>query len=102
MSDDWKPGDLAMLVRSGRVPCPVLHAFVHTGRSCPPPGAVREVAETYRSACGCPALRFSDGTAAAALRCKKLRPHAPDEEDAETIRLLNGKPVRAPKEGTVA
>lgn len=27
---------------------------------------------------------------------KKIRPHTPDAEDAETIRLLNGKPAKVP------
>ncbi|WP_390549829.1 hypothetical protein [Qipengyuania sp. MTN3-11] len=37
-----------------------------------------------------------DGTSSGASRFRKIRPHTPDEEDRETIALLNGAPVKQP------
>ena len=101
MSDDWQPGDLAMIVRQGVIDCPHRAATTHTGEKCPRRGAVRTVTAVQASVlpsgtkCGCTELWFSDREGAVAQRCKKIRPHTPDAEDAETIALLKGGRVPA-------
>lgn len=92
MSDDWKPGDLALCVRSGTS---IRAGFV---------GVVTRVEVTPIGTGLWLSGICSDALTGGyhAWRFRKIRPHTPDEEDAETIRLLTGKPVRAPKEGTPA
>jgi hypothetical protein len=106
MADDWQPGDLAQVIVSGWVRCPHRYDVCHTGTSCPPRYAIKVVARVRATLagpsgapvepCGCVDLHFSDGSRAAGFRCRKIRPHTPDAEDAETIRLLNGAPIKEP------
>lgn len=98
---DWQPGDLALCIKSNwRVAVDNGHddrgfrprrggiyqvhqVFVGGGwLSTWPPGVVGLV---FRDApmCGFNASGF-----------RKIRPHAPDEEDEITIRLLTGEPAR--------
>lgn len=80
MSDDWQPGDLALCVRGA--------TYTRAGRLY----TVSEVLVGGMYFVGLPTNlrpgRFS--------RFRKIRPHTPDAEDAETIRLLTGAPVREP------
>jgi hypothetical protein len=97
---DWQPGDLALcvntrVVKSGR--------WIHNGGSHLRCGAVYTVKGVYlcpQTGPLCLALRevVSEGVGGgfAAWRFRKIRPHTPDAEDAETIRLLTGKPVPEP------
>lgn len=42
-------------------------------------------------------VRSDSGTGGfAAWRFRKIHPHTPDAEDAETIQLMGGKPVKQP------
>lgn len=98
--DDWKPGDHGIIVREGLIECAEGR---RTGKSSPPRGAVREVAQvaptvlTNGMQCGCLDLGFTDGSAAVSQRVRKIAPHTPDAEDAETIALMTGKPVKEPR-----
>ena len=107
MADDWQPGDLAILVTEGTIRCPNCGRR-QTGEYNPPHGAVREVSgigfctddyspeEVARHGhCYLPDLHFPDGTSGHSSRFRKIRPHTPDAEDAETIALLTGKPAFA-------
>jgi len=103
MSDDWQAGDLALCVRGGRIVCPSHpRRGIHTGKNAPPVGAVKTIAYVGNTVfpsgvvCRCGQLSFSDGTYSVATRFCKIRPHTPDAEDAETIRLLNSAPVKEP------
>ena len=95
MNDDWQPGDLALCVNNTPWEHEAEAFFLNLG-------GVYTVA-----ACGVPAggkrfcLAFREisrdgkrGNAYCASRFRKIRPHTPDAEDAETIRLLTGAPVR--------
>lgn len=93
MSDDWQVGDLALCV---------------DGSPRKRVGRYNENGANYRLTAGkiytVDRIDFEDGYtglhfdgyewAWLASRFRKIRPHAPDEEDAETIRLMNG--ARAP------
>jgi hypothetical protein len=92
VGDDWKPGDLALCVRG----CPV-------GLDDTKPGAIYTVGHVTS------ALDYSGrvlylkeaphrGSGSRDYRFRKIHPHTPDEQDAETIRLLNGVPTPAPAE----
>ena len=106
MADDWQVGDLALMIESGQLQCPHMRNVIHMGSLCPSPGAVRKVVCVEESRvvnsfsrslyCGCIDLDFADGTGGVSQRFRKIRPHQPDAEDAETIRLLTGAPVREP------
>jgi hypothetical protein len=106
MADDWNPGDLALCVNNAPLECIGCGAEL-TGKACPPRGSVRQVKAVIRCdeaiteegglseiECAAPVLIFADSEADA-TRCRKIRPHSPDAEDAETIRLLNGERVPA-------
>jgi hypothetical protein len=100
MADDWQVGDLALCVKGGR--------FATSLRSpeFPKGGAVYRVAavglENFIQS-KCFALWLEDGPINnngervwPAYRFRKIRPHTPDAEDAETIRLLTGVPAKEP------
>ena len=103
MGDDWQPGDLALCIKLGPWRRMSSDGTVAKGEG-PPAGRVLEVRSVLPGACCSIALKFSDWPDANvrgwagydAKRFRKIRPHQPDEEDAETIRLLNGAPVRQP------
>ena len=101
MADDWQPGDLALCIKQGPWLRVSTDGTVIKGNG-PPAGRILKVRSVSPCAC-CPiALKFSDWpdanvprwTGYNAQRFRKIRPHKPDEEDAETIRLLNGVPAR--------
>lgn len=93
--DDWQPGDLALCVAlpNGHFPNPGHFGVV--------PGGVYTVSKVRNAVWGV-ALDFeedweaNDEDAFNATYFRKIRPHVPDEEDAETIRLLTGTPVKEP------
>ncbi len=99
MSDNWQPGDLALCVndRAMRCQCGRLHnnTMAHVAE-----GMVGEVLSIGRVSdwlpgrCRCPILEIGAGRIGLAVRFQRIRPHTSDAEDAETIRLLQGKPVR--------
>lgn len=98
MADDWQPGDLALCVyrppqtwfgaKPGRpeprkggvytVEALIVHPFT---------GELGLVLEGHHSA-------HPSGPAWCSRSYRKIRPHTPDAEDRETIRLLNGAPVK--------
>jgi hypothetical protein len=95
--DDWAPGDLALRCGDGEW----FEGDDGGATIGPAPGSINTVswAGWTTDAVGeLFALRFVEWPAqdavfdAAAFR--KIRPHTPDAEDAETIRLLTGKPVK--------
>lgn len=99
MSEDWKPGDLALCVKSGPG---TESGRIYTVADVCEPGAFTDTG-AYNSF-GCLALRFTEIDYAAIPHCwssctrfRKIRPHTPDEEDRETIALLTGnkQPVEA-------
>lgn len=98
MSDDWKPGDLALCIKAGRL-----------SRV----GHIYEVAVALPKGerCGCGqrlllkgvCLLFVGRTAAddrgcqpwaSSTRFRKVTPREADEFDRETIRLLTGQPAK--------
>ncbi len=89
MSDEWRVGDLAL----GIAPNHPLNPQYRKGGFY----TVSEVVDCR----GCVGLRFRDLPLAdgdhswdvSAFR--RIPPHIPDEEDRETIRLLNQTPVKA-------
>lgn len=107
MADDWQPGDLALCVRDGEVECPDCGGS-HAGKLAPKLGTRHIVARISRCGspehcypglednCAFPVLYLLGGQKGLASRFRKIRPHTPDAEDAETIRLLTGAPVREP------
>lgn len=105
MGDDWKPGDLAMMVVAGQIRCPNCRRR-HTGKHNPPHCSIRTVqsvgycTDDYNARqrarygdCFVAGLTFTDGTRGFSPRFRKIRPHTPDAEDRETIALLNGTPA---------
>jgi hypothetical protein len=92
VSDDWQPGDLALCLRRTRHGTILRGAILTVEALCfGRPGYADE---------GALGLFFvgvrspAPSGAFNASRFRKIRPHAPDAEDAETIRLLNGKPAK--------
>ena len=91
MADDWQPGDLALCVRGG------LSRFDPTR-----PGAVYTVSDiVFNDTDNEYGLAFNEVPTEGpdyygfyTARFRKIRPHTPDAEDAETIRLLTGAPVK--------
>ena len=92
MADDWQPGDLALCVNAGPI---TRDGWSHMGG-----GLIGGRVYTVIGFGVDPADReltlwlvddIPDGRIAS--RFRKIRPHAPDAEDAETIRLLNGQPA---------
>lgn len=98
MAEDWKVGDLALCVdarKIGRLP---LFCYRRTGLK---KGAIYQVSGMAVSPdTGNLLLILRDFDASgfrhypAAFRFKRIPSHTPDAEDAETIRLLTGAPVR--------
>lgn len=93
---NWQVGDLALCVYEG--------PWFDQYRRCrvgPLPGSVHTVSRVWQPAekllISLQDWPIEMGFWACAFT--KIAPHAPDEEDAETIRLLNGQPVApvAPK-----
>lgn len=95
MGDDWQVGDLALCV-----------AKRTHGKSTFAPGGIYTVSGVVAGRFkGKPevGLKFDGDHVGAdgkewirASRFRKIRPHTPDAEDVETIRLLNGAPVLEP------
>ncbi|MDI3491992.1 MAG: hypothetical protein PWP11_3269 [Thauera sp.] len=104
MADDWQPGDLALCIddsdggieRAGAVvrllergkvyrveAVDIDPAFAEVGLHLE--GVPRPWSEKWQTEIGWLETRF-----------RKIRPHTPDAEDAETIRLLQGAPIREP------
>lgn len=97
---NWQVGDLALCIWHGP------WGSVITGQrrdpDCPKKGSVNTVSALSLAPTGTLSLQFVDypnDIAFDASAFRKIAPHAPDGEDAETIRLLNGQPVApvAPK-----
>lgn len=97
MTDNWQPGDLALCVRGG----PLEPGLPHD--EWPKGGAIYQVirAENCEFVKG---IFFAlwlkngpingDGSKVWDASCfRRIPPHIPDAEDAETIRLLNGEYV---------
>ena len=92
MADDWQVGDLALCVDDGP------SAF---GESNLVRGRCYTVAALSPCYDGIPGLHLVEVISKSPVgfdppRFRKIRPHSPDAEDAETIRLLTGAPVREP------
>jgi hypothetical protein len=89
VSDDWAPGDLALCVRTTQTGA-ARKGRIYTVREVdvhPYSGRVGLLLQEVVSQVG-----WRGGFLA--TRFRKIRPHTPDAEDAETIRLLTGKPAR--------
>jgi hypothetical protein len=91
--DDWAPGDLALCVDTGISPEGFDASYLELGRiytvyavGVDPLGQFGLYLDELESD------GFNGGVLA--WRFLKIRPHTPDAEDAETIRLLTGKPVK--------
>ena len=101
MADDWQPGDLALCIKQGPWINKSASGLTRPGFG-PPCGRILKVRSVIPCSVIGIALRFMDWPDREALhwigynaqRFRKIRPHKPDEEDAETIRLLNGVPAR--------
>ena len=89
MRDDWQVGDLALCVKldrwSGGGPGP-LAGYAHDVAGV----KVDADGETYLVLTGWPPDAYW------ARWFIKLRPHIPDAEDEETIRLFTGQPITEP------
>lgn len=89
---DWQPGDLALCVNAARNPFSE-HDQLRRG-------AIYTVTAVIHIWGDSPALILAEARhdprdrGWESLRFRKICPHTPDAEDIETIRLLNGKPVR--------
>lgn len=97
MSDDWKPGDLALCVNANWLEDSHGISFGDHLR----PGAIYTVArvglnEAERLALWLIEVPCEPEWGKRAIRFRKIKPHTPDEEDRETIRLLNSAPVKEP------
>lgn len=93
---DWQVGDLALRISSSAE-----WFDLELNMSCnegPPPGSINRVINVCREREGI-GLRFEEWPTFifSALSFRKIRPHTPDEEDAETIALLTGTPARTPE-----
>ena len=95
MGDDWQAGDLALCVDTGKSPEGFTAPYLELGRTytvyavgIDPLGQFGLYLDELESD------GFNGGVLA--WRFRKIRPHTPDEEDAETIRLLNGNRVGEP------
>lgn len=95
MSDDWQPGDLALCVRTGDIRTTYVR---HRGIGLRKGGIYTLIRFGVDPLDGQRTLWLEDDIPQGrlAIRFRKIRPHQPDAEDAETIRLLAGKPVREP------
>ena len=89
MADDWQVGDLALCISEGPDPAdwrdgggPALGSVTAVDAVDLEPEGVFLCFDEY------PDCSFYN------LAFRKIRPHLPDAEDAETLRLLNGAPAR--------
>ncbi|WP_066113804.1 MULTISPECIES: hypothetical protein [unclassified Blastomonas] len=100
--DDWQPGDLALCVSSEG-----FHDDFVEGNQYPAIGSVSRVNDVCLLEAslddkwnqpGGVWLSFDEYPVFLCFsgNFRKIRPHVPDEEDAETIRLLTGTPVKEP------
>ena len=101
MGDDWQPGDLALCVRGGNFPGGFAKETPRAGQIVTVERIV--FVPTLQSPNGCWMIGSSElppnnegNHLWGAVRFRKIRPHTPDAEDAETIRLLTGKPAQVP------
>lgn len=101
---DWKPGDLALCVDDAQCPIyPGTEGGIRKG-GVYHVEIVRVVADFAGRECvglgldRCNPVHPASGKVGLhnAIRFRKIRPHTPDEQDAETIRLLTGAPVKEP------
>lgn len=88
--DDWQPGDLALCIKVGAWSEMQRRPLVDGGPSAGKTYRVSDVVSEEG-----PCLYFGNPwpfDIFQADRFRKIRPHTPDVEDEETIRLLTGKP----------
>lgn len=87
----WQAGDLALRMRDSQWRDLDLDVMTSEG---PAPGSVNRVINVVQEREGT-GLRFEDWPEFVFSACsfRKIRPHTPDAEDAETIALLNGQPA---------
>lgn len=99
MAEDWKVGDLALVVLGGEQPCPNRDGTIHLGTVVPNVGTIHEVLDVKAARvgpsgnetlneCGCGALHFGGDAAATEWRCVKVTPIEEDDFDRETITLM--------------
>ena len=90
-AQDWQVGDLALRLRDGHWRDLDLGVMTTEG---PPPGSVNRVIGLRKEREGL-GLRLEGWPEFIFSACsfRKIRPHTPDAQDAETIALLNGQPV---------
>lgn len=98
MGDDWQPGDLALCVRDGkRTKAGAVYVVYRVADDCTRCGCGHFLPYGYTPALWLEGVGSIDSNGcepwAMAVRFRKIKPHQPDAEDAETIRLLTGKPV---------
>lgn len=94
MRDDWQPGDLALCVRANLDPEDIADRLV-VGRIYKVSAVLRGGSALDLEGLYAPQTAFY-WPGYIASRFRKIRPHTPDAEDVETIRLLTGTPVREP------
>jgi len=93
---DWQLGDRALCIKLGEWTDYRQNGVAPNGSKLPQPGAVYEVddvivqfGEVFLHLTG-----FHEADFYWAKHFRKISDHTPDAEDAETIRLLTGVPVR--------
>lgn len=85
---DWQVGDLALCVRPSSPVSEHEHPNYHLRK-----GVIYTVAQVGFARCGCRRLTMVCEAFGDPCRFRKIKPHTPDAEDAETIKLLNGQPA---------
>ena len=99
MSNDWRPGDLALCVNDE--PPRVVNGHLETPDPTPlRAGAVYTVLRVARDVRGYGYLGLAVHTTDSgwfADRFRKLDPHAPDEDDREIIALYTYAPLQTPE-----
>ena len=91
--DDWQPGDLALCI-AAQNPWFVFHPTVpgpQNGQLCEVRDVVINPADNVQHLSF---VEYGPRDCFEAIRFRKIRPHTPDAEDAETIALLTGKPAQ--------
>ena len=105
MSEDWKVGDLAVCVASGKVPCPHTAHVFHLGVSRKEGRTYRvvgqEVAKSIRGPrtglpCGCIALKMECGASGVIHRFRKLNDGTDDAELIARIKRCQPLPTKEP------
>lgn len=88
---NWQVGDLALCINSDNG----WWSNCSHDACGPKPGSVHKVDEIdlYQGMTFLVFAEFGRNESFYAPAFRKIAPHAPDEEDAETIRLLTGQPV---------